>query len=62
MLDEAVKGNQSERTDLETDKLSNVHSVEVPTGNTKAAGLRKLRKYVEERTDVAEAYQCVTSE
>ena len=50
MLDEAVKGKQGERTDLKLDSdsnlLYNIQEVDgkAPTGTSRAAGLRKLRK------------------
>ena len=50
---------QGERTDLNPNLLYNVQEVQPPTGNTRASGIRKLRKYAQERPDVAEAFEKV---
>ncbi len=61
MLDQAAQGKQGERTDLKPNLLYNVQEVQVPTGNSRAAGLRKLRKYAEGKPEVADIYQKVLS-
>jgi hypothetical protein len=60
MLDQAVQGKQGERTDLKSNLVYNVHEVDRPAGNTRACGLRKLRKYAEENPKVAEVYYSPT--
>lgn len=62
MLDEAVKGKQGERTDINPNLLYNIQEVKTPTGTSRTAGLRKLRKYADERPEVAEAYAKVLSD
>lgn len=56
MLDETVKGKQGQRNDLGSNLVYNVHDVDRPAGNSRAAGLRKLRKYAEEHPDATNLY------
>ena len=64
MLDEAVQGRQGERTDLkpndDSNLVYNVHEVEQgrPTGNGRAAGLRKLRKHAANSPEIAGCIHC----
>lgn len=46
LIDEATKGNQGKRNDLINffDNIQEVESKEAPTGTSKQAGLRRLRK------------------
>ncbi len=59
MLDEAVKGRHG--GDRKSDKINvyNIHVEERPSGTSRASGIRKLRKYVQERPDVAEVFEKV---
>ncbi len=59
MLDEVTEGKQGRPTRQEQEKMDNVHLLQTPSRNTRAAGLRKLRKYAQERPDVAEVYKKV---
>ena len=57
LLDNTIlySSKQGSRSDL----LYNVQEVKAPTGNSRQAAFRKLRKYAKERPDVAEAYNQV---
>ncbi len=58
MLDEAAKGKEG-RPSKPKETVYNVHDIDRPSGNSRASGLRKLRKYAQERPDVAEAFEKV---
>ncbi len=56
MLDEAVQGKRGGDRRSEDFNVDNVN-IERPAGNSRAYGLRKLRKYAEENPEVADIYQ-----
>ena len=57
MLNRVSKGIQGERKALNpTNLTNNIQEVKAPAGTSRAAGLRKLRKYSQDRPDVAEIY------
>ncbi len=57
MLDEAVQGKHGGDRKSENIKMDNVQLDIYQGGNSRAAGLRKLRKYAEENPEVAQVYQ-----
>lgn len=61
LLEQAVKGDVGNPTFGSKPIVSNIHNSDRPAGTTRAAGLRKLRKYADERPEVAEVYAKVLS-
>ncbi len=59
MLDEAVRGKQGRPSKPKEETVYNINSLSRPVGTSRASGIRKLRKYAQERPDVAEAFEKV---